>query len=165
MIHSSTRTAQHTHLPARLLTLFAALFAAVFTAGCGATPESADATSEAEEVEASQAALAADCGNFRPVTTLLQPEFTSSIPQAMGRLKITARNLGGSTCSRAGTIEVRRNGKLINTERLPARDYPSGFTTTNRGLDRVYSLPVDVKVCFGASSTCLSKTINPPIGE
>jgi hypothetical protein len=153
-----TRAVKYTLLPVALL-------ASVLTSGCGATPESGDALAEAEEAESSQAALARDCGNFHPVTTLLQPEFTSSIPQHLSRLRVTARNLGGTTCSRAGTIEIRRNGTLLNTETLPARDFPPGFTTTNRGLSRVYLPPVNVKVCYGAASTCLSKTINSPIGE
>jgi len=152
-----TLTTKYTLWPVTFLAL-------VFTCGCGATPESSDSSAEADEVESSQAALAPTCGGV-PITTQLQPEFTLSIPQALSRLKITARNPSSITCSRAATIEIRRNGTLVNTETIPARDFPRGFTTTNRGLDRQYLPPVTVKVCYGNAITCLSKTINPPIGE
>ena len=172
MIHFSTRASNVGQALASMLTratkctlLPVALFASVLTSGCGAAPDVGEPTAEAEEVESSQAALAANCGNFHPITTLIQWEFTSSIPQKLSKLIINARNLGGTPCSRAGTVEIRQNGTLVATETLAARDFKPGFTVTTKFLSKQYLPPVNVKVCYGAASTCLSRTINSPIGE
>jgi hypothetical protein len=141
-----------------------AFAAFVLSSGCGAAlpGESAD---EDAMVESSQAALAPACSLGAVRTTLIQPGFTSSIPQMLSRLTITARNLGNTTCSIAGTIEYRQNGKLIRTDKLPARDFPPGFSATKPATGQQFRPPVDVKVCYGAAFTCLSKRIDPPIGE
>ena len=123
-----------------------------------------DLTEDGEAVASAQEALLPACSLGSVRTTLIQPGFTTSIPQKLSSLKITARNVGTVACSVAGTAEIRQNGTLVATETLPARDFPKGFSSTTK-FTRQYTVPANVKVCYGPSFTCLSLTVNPPIGE
>jgi hypothetical protein len=161
---SQKRRKPMTNLTRRAKFLPLALAVFVLSSGCGA-PLPGESADEEEVIESSQEARAAACSSGAVRTTLIQPGFTSSIPQMLSRLKITARNFGSTTCSIAGTIEYRQNGTLIRTDKLPARDFPPGFSDTNPATGQQFRPPVDVKVCYGAAFTCLSKHIDPPIGE
>lgn len=140
-----------------------AIFCGTVLSGCGA-PAAAELTEDGQEIASSQEALLPTCSLGSVRTTLIQPGFTSSIPQKLSSLKITARNVGTVPCSIAGTVEIRQDGKLVATETLPARDFPKGFSSTTK-FTRQYTLPANVKVCYGPAFTCLSLTVNSPIGE
>jgi hypothetical protein len=140
------------------------LLASAFSAGCGGAEDATSA--DAEDVASVDSALTAQCSPDLLRVTQFAPDFTSDIPQKVRDLRITARNQSNATCSRAGTVGIRDlSGKLLAVERIPARDFPKGFSDTQFNFVGRYLPPITANVCYGSDLTCLQKQINEPIGE